>query len=296
MLKRTITGLVILILTAVCIALRLVSPLFFDAFVLVLIYGSLIEFYLAFKVADKRFYLLPLILLPIGSWASFRYFYNPLILVLCGAIIVLLYSACAELIENAKLRKNSNNISENDIKQRLFYKTQTTMNVCVYPVITLSLLFGLNYFGQTIGFIAIILLFAVTMFTDVFAYVFGVWLGKNRTKLTPEISPKKSVVGTIFGFLGGIVSAGLCYLLFYHLNLLGEFNIPVSKAIILFSMIGVFGSLATQIGDLIASAFKRRVGIKDFGSIFPGHGGFTDRVDGLMIAGVLVYCMFSVLI
>ena len=296
MLKRTLTGIVIFILTAGFICLRLVSPLFFDAFILTTIYGSVLEFYMAYKKADKKPYIVPLVLLPVGCWAAFRYSVMPFIYILGSALLMLLYCAIMELIENAQYRQFNEDGSVKNEQTKLFYKTQTTMGLVAYPIIVLSLLFGINYFGQTNGFVALIVLFAVTMLTDVFAYVFGVWLGKNGKKLTPEISPKKSIIGTIFGLVGGLIGAGLCLLLLWHYNLVGAFNISTASAIILFSLAGILGSACTQIGDLIASAFKRRVGIKDFGKIFPGHGGFTDRVDGLMIAGALIYVLFVILV
>ena len=296
MLKRTLTGIVIFILTAGFISLRLVSPLFFDAFVLAIIYGSLYEFYAIYKKEEKRVFIVPLILLPAGLWASFRYAFNPFVYIVGATILILIYCGLAELILNAKTRKFNTDGSIENQQNKLFSITQTTMQVCVYPTITLSFLFALNYLGQTEGFVALILLFAVTMLTDVFAYVFGVWLGKNGKKLTPEISPKKSIIGTAFGFVGGLIGAGLCFLLLWHYNLVGMFNIELYKAIILFSVAGLVGSACTQIGDLLASAFKRRASVKDFGKIFPGHGGFTDRVDGLMIAGVLIYLLFAIVV
>ena len=53
--------------------------------------------------------------------------------------------------------------------------------------------------------------------------------------------------------------------------------------------IGIFGAYITQLGDLIASALKRKVDLKDYSNIFPGHGGFMDRVDGQMFVSVLTY-------
>ena len=54
----------------------------------------------------------------------------------------------------------------------------------------------------------------------------------------------------------------------------------------------MFGTFLTQFGDLVASAYKRKAGIKDFGSIFPGHGGVMDRVDGSMFNALLVFVVF----
>ena len=139
----------------------------------------------------------------------------------------------------------------------------------------------------------IILTFAITMFTDVFAYLFGVML--KGPKMAPEISPKKSVSGMIFGALGGMLASGLAYLAFVHYGLLGSnfAQLSTGEGIALFVLLGVVGTFLTQFGDLVASAYKRKVGIKDFGAIFPGHGGFMDRVDGLMFTGTLVYTLFA---
>ena len=65
------------------------------------------------------------------------------------------------------------------------------------------------------------------------------------------------------------------------------------EAVIMFVSLGVVGTFATQFGDLVASTIKRKTGIKDFGSIFPGHGGFMDRIDGAMFTSLLVFIVFA---
>ena len=116
--------------------------------------------------------------------------------------------------------------------------------------------------------------------------------------MAPEISPKKSISGMIFGAIGGIVAAGLGYLFFVHLGYFGNVFCCANSCyvILAFVIMGVLGTFLTQFGDLVASAYKRKVGIKDFGSIFPGHGGFMDRVDGLMFTGTLVYIILACLV
>jgi len=64
----------------------------------------------------------------------------------------------------------------------------------------------------------------------------------------------------------------------------------------MFAICGIIGSFVTQIGDLFESAVKRNLGIKDFGNIFPGHGGFMDRVDGQMFNSVLVFAILVIFI
>ena len=85
---------------------------------------------------------------------------------------------------------------------------------------------------------------------------------------------------------------------FVHLGWFGNAfsGVPSANLIATFVLLGVFGTFLTQFGDLVASAFKRKVGIKDFGNIFPGHGGFMDRVDGLMFTAALVYVLFALFI
>ena len=69
----------------------------------------------------------------------------------------------------------------------------------------------------------------------------------------------------------------------------------MTKSITAFAIIGFVGSYANQLGDLIASAYKRKAGIKDFSNIFPGHGGFMDRVDGMMFVSVVIYITLTLL-
>lgn len=120
-----------------------------------------------------------------------------------------------------------------------------------------------------------LLLFVVTWFADIFAYVVGSLL--KGPKLWPQISPNK----TWSGFIGGLVAATIGAVLvahFAHLKLVW----PAA------ALIGLLGGLATMAGDLWESILKRRFGVKDSGDIIPGHGGLLDRVDGLMFAAIVI--------
>lgn len=114
---------------------------------------------------------------------------------------------------------------------------------------------------------------------DTGAYLSGRALG--RTKLFERISPNK----TWEGFIGGVLLAmGVAFGLSYWFGTLTKLEWVMIAAII-----GVFGTL----GDLVESMLKRSLGIKDSGSILPGHGGFLDRFDGLLIAAPLVYILLT---
>jgi phosphatidate cytidylyltransferase len=113
---------------------------------------------------------------------------------------------------------------------------------------------------------------------DIGAFYTGTYLGRH--KLCPWVSPKK----TIEGSLGGLVSNILVSILFKMLFLPDLSILPC----VVFAL--VIGS-AGQVGDLFASEFKRAAGIKDSGTLLPGHGGFLDRLDALLFASPLAYLL-----
>ena len=116
--------------------------------------------------------------------------------------------------------------------------------------------------------------------TDTFAYITGSLIGTH--KLTPKISPHKTIEGAIGGVLGCVIS-----FLIYGLILSKCFGFTVS--INALWILGVLCAVSAQIGDLSASVIKRECGIKDFGTLFPGHGGMLDRFDSIMFVAPLVY-------
>lgn len=129
---------------------------------------------------------------------------------------------------------------------------------------------------RTLGMNLIIYLFIVAMLTDVFAYFIGIRFGKHR--LAPRVSPKKSVEGAI----GGLVFSSVLGALFgYYFQVFNE-----SFIVILLLSMGL--SILSQMGDLIASKFKREADIKDYSQLFPGHGGILDRFDSSMFAAVFL--------
>ncbi len=114
---------------------------------------------------------------------------------------------------------------------------------------------------------------------DIFALYGGSKFGKK--KLCPAVSPKKTLAGFMFGLLGGAVGAAL-------------FNIAIMLLIdsqfnILKVIAGVGIAFAGQYGDLIASMMKRSSNAKDFGNIFPGHGGIMDRFDSIFSSFICAF-------
>lgn len=118
------------------------------------------------------------------------------------------------------------------------------------------------------------LVFIIAFLTDTFAYFIGRRFGRH--KLMPKTSPKK----TIEGSLGGIIGASLSCIIFGLI-----FKLPLGIMVLM----AFFGSIIAQMGDLIASAVKRYVGIKDYGKLIPGHGGVLDRFDSVLLVAPYVY-------
>ena len=134
------------------------------------------------------------------------------------------------------------------------------------PIAMLALLPAL---GEGYNAWRVVAFFSIIWANDVFAFLVGITLGRHR--LCERISPKKSWEG----FIGGIVAAMGVALLAAHL--LGE-NMTV------WAGLGLVSSLAAVAGDLVESMFKRAAGVKDSGAIMPGHGGWFDRFDAVLMA------------
>lgn len=119
---------------------------------------------------------------------------------------------------------------------------------------------------------------STNILSDSMAFFIGRKFGKHY--LAPKVSPGKTWEGTF----GGLAGAVLCSL-FFTLPTPLSLNIGYSQIILL----GIAVSIAGQTGDLVKSLFKRNMGIKDSSNLLPGHGGFLDRLDSHLFAGVVVY-------
>ena len=107
-------------------------------------------------------------------------------------------------------------------------------------------------------------------------------------KLCPKISPKKTWAGAIGGTVGGIVGAILVYFIFTP-------TVNFFSPVLLFGLIGLVCSIVNIFGDLFESLLKRRVDIKDFGKIMPGHGGVLDRFDSVLFVVPVCYYLFLII-
>lgn len=146
------------------------------------------------------------------------------------------------------------------------------LSVSVLAVFYIPFLIGNILFLENTKYIWII--FTIAFGTDIFAYFGGNFFGKH--KLAPEISPNKTIEGSIGGIIGSLVLT-----IGYGI----VFNLPYLKLIPL----AILGSMISQLGDLVASSIKRWTGIKDYGFLIPGHGGILDRFDSIIFTTPIVY-------
>ena len=152
---------------------------------------------------------------------------------------------------------------------------------------------------------AIALVFVVAPLADVFAYTFGRSFGKKfPAKLAPHVSPNKTLVGGFGGLIGGAVGGLAVFFIYYGLSHcvqltgIAQFVLHAPEfpwyELPFFIGVGVVIAAFSQFGDLVESAFKRKLGIKDMGNILPGHGGVLDRIDSSLYASLVVAFIFVI--
>ena len=161
----------------------------------------------------------------------------------------------------------------------VFSKNSYTFDDAAFPVlVSLYVGYGFQNFNlaRTEGIPVVMFALLVVWSTDIGAYFCGMKFGKN--KLAPNISPNKTIEGSIGGILCAMVVAGI-YVLIWPMN----YNLLVMLVLTaIFSVVG-------QLGDLVQSAYKRHYGVKDSGKILPGHGGILDRFDSLLFVFPLMH-------
>ena len=165
-----------------------------------------------------------------------------------------------------------------------FSKVAEVFLSVTYVVMSFTALCLLRYIED--GTFCFFLVFLSAWGTDIGAYLVGSLFGKH--KLIPDVSPKKSVEGAV----GGVIIAIILFIIYgaavtYFSDQTANYLTLVVTAFIL--------SVVSQIGDLIASLIKREYGIKDYGTILPGHGGIMDRFDSILAVSLplVMICLWS---
>ena len=144
----------------------------------------------------------------------------------------------------------------------------------VYVPVMLSFIYQTRMLWD--GFHLVWLIFFCSWGCDTCAYCVGMLIGRH--KLAPVLSPKKSIEGAIGGVVGA-AALGALYAAFVDGPAAG------------YALICAAGAVASQVGDLAASAIKRQHGIKDYGTLIPGHGGILDRFDSVIVTAPMIYML-----
>ena len=144
--------------------------------------------------------------------------------------------------------------------------------ISAYIIAAMNSILFVRDFGDG-GKYIYLLIFLGAWMTDIFAYFTGVFIGKH--KLIEDVSPKKTIEGSI----GGIVFCAISFVVF---GIIVDKFFDRSANLVFLAISGVVVSVISQVGDLIMSVIKRHYGIKDYGKLFPGHGGVLDRFDSVL--------------
>lgn len=293
MLKRILTAIVLLaVVLGTLFGLRQFSLFYVDALILICMAIGVYEMFGAFRAAKYKPMAIPLIIAVIGIYPALWFLRET------GIVAVIAVTVMIALT-----------IFTFDHKYELKDFLSTAF-ILFYPIVLLSIFFLINgkttlgdnpvneNYGDMIG---IMLALFIPVFTDTFAYFTGMAIGGK--KLCPEISPKKTIAGAVGGIVGGIAASVIVFLLFDFYGVFDSMknvnvhalttNMNVSLAI--YMVIGLVGAVVSEVGDLAASWIKRRAGIKDFGKIFPGHGGIMDRLDSILFVLPIIYLAFAII-
>ena len=282
MLKRNITA-AVLIAIALFFILYLrtfyveLTDILFFAFML---FGAF-EMWLVGKKSGFNGMLLPLVVFATAVYPLFYFFGG--IGTLFAAMISLLCAATVFLFKRERYTIND-----------LLY----TVLILFYPMILTTSFFVINHgIGSLLGILFVLF---VTLLSDAFALFAGMLFGKK--KLIEDVSPKKTVAGAVGAYVGGLIGATIILLLFDVFAVFKNLgNVGIIRlfehyyiSIPVYFVLAILCTTLAIIGDLVASLIKRRMGVKDFGKIFPGHGGVMDRMDSLLFVAPIVALFFTI--
>lgn len=276
MLKRTVTaGFLIALLVGLFAVSYFVEygQIFLDLFIWVLLVIATREMYFCMQEAGFKLFRVPLAVYLLSCYPAIYLTEHFLGQGYLGLIISFGASVVASLIVFTFADPERNTAKD------LF----ATVFVTVYPGALVSLAWVLSMRFSAVYVIPFAIFLPVG--ADTFAYWVGSLVGGK--KLCPTISPKKTVAGFVGGLFGGALVGVVFFLVFEFAGWLPAtgyipFTDALWKSALVYIAIGFVGAFFGQLGDLAASRIKRALGIKDFGKIFPGHGGVMDRLDSIM--------------
>lgn len=302
MLKRIGTALILLTVIFACVFwLRMYSLIITDAVIMLF---AIVGGYEMYKSLKKKSFNKAVIEVSSGKSEVKEYRLKPMLIPIVFAMVTiypLVYFLKASGIVIAIATSTILSLIIMVVKHEKYSISDvcaTVFNI-IYPIAIMSIFVIMNH--SEYGLLSVFATFAVVVMTDTMAYFVGVTC--KGPKLCPNISPKKTISGAIGGVLGGVIGMVIVYLLFCQFNVFsymgtGESNlifanVPLNLAVLL--PIGALCSVIAEFGDLAASIIKRKIGVKDYGNIFPGHGGVMDRIDSFLAVIPVMFFAFEII-
>ncbi len=303
--QRTITAICIILVVALAFVLREVSNYIFDALLCMVIIVACNEVSRVFNRSGRNNDSTLITIYPVLNFILFYFamkndikIYFILLLSLALILVLMLVETLISLCLKKKLTKQ---YEEHQITKSYtqFFVNRVLLTgfIMLYPALILSSLYYFNHISNfnylniatrfpniNLSLFLLLLTIITTVANDTFAYLIGSSI--KGPKLCPLISPNKTISGAIGGLLGGMVFGFGIYGIFASFGL---WEIIPAYIIIIYTFIA---GIISQLGDIFASIIKRQARTKDYSSIFPGHGGFMDRLDGISFNAIFTLIFF----
>ena len=278
MVKRVITGIILLAIAGVLIALQ---GWYLRVGILVMAVVSLYEMFNAFNNKGMTAVHWPGYLFCVMASASIA-FESRLAFIGESAVLISLVLCVMLGIISVVIKGKPD-----------FEGIVATVLPMIYPGMFYVMFMSLqNLEGRGVTTLALLMAILMSAMNDTFALFVGKAIGKK--KLIPGISPNKTVAGSVAGLVTSAVFAIAIPIVFeaVDIKLNGMDGAANLAPIWAFALFGVVAGVISQLGDLTASLVKRYCGIKDYGKIFPGHGGMMDRLDAILFSAAACYIFF----
>lgn len=301
--KRLITASILIAVMAGFLALQTIHPSFFDIVIVAIgVFGAFEVSRLLTKMGKVNYQMLSMVFavlsfIMVSLCVIFEWNALILFIMFVATIFVLFVGMCfIPLLFKKSIDNNEFRISTG-MKPLTFttFKAVNTMSIFIYPLTLTFFMYFINHisglgfnkiaanFGASnVGLFALLLVIVIATFTDTMAFFTGRTL--KGPKLCPKVSPNKTISGAIGGLIGGVVGA-VCLLAIFRAIYPAYAAVAYWQVII----VGIVASVCGQCGDLFESYLKRRAGVKDSGTILPGHGGVMDRVDAILFVVPIVF-------
>lgn len=309
--QRTITAIGIIAVVAIAFLLREVSNYIFDALFCIVIIIASNEVARVFNRSGRSNDSLLITIYPILNFILFYFLmkndFKVVYILLFSLALILVLSLLEIIIILCSKKRLTKEFEEHKVytsfKQFCVFRVLNTAFIMLYPSFILSSFYYFNHIANfeylnvsvkfaNINFSLFLLLITIvtTVANDTFAYLIGSAI--KGPKLCPLISPNKTISGAIGGLLGGVVCGFGIYGIF---AIYGLANLVPAYIIVIYTLLA---GVISQLGDIFASIIKRHARTKDYSSIFPGHGGFMDRLDGISFNAMfsLIYFMLFVIL